>query len=121
LHKQIIDGLNPIEERRAKKTRLALDAAKTKTFAQCAAEYIADNRAGWKKKTASRWDSTLTNYVLPKIGKLSIRDKVREAYLRGTLFEDRKRLMEDWARECGTIPAAPAAKGDNEASIRKAV
>ena len=74
LHKQIMDGLNPIEERRAKKSRLALDSAKTKTFAQCAAEYIADNRAGWKKKTASRWDSTLPNYVLHKIGKLSIAD-----------------------------------------------
>ena len=74
LRKQIRDGLNPIEERKAQKARLALKAAKAKTFAECAAEYITAHRTGWKDKTASRWDSTLPNYVFPKIGKLSIAD-----------------------------------------------
>ena len=40
VHKKIMDGINPIEERRAMKTRARLEAAKTKTFSKCAETFI---------------------------------------------------------------------------------
>ena len=35
-------------------------------------------------------------------------DKVEAAYRRGDLFEKRRRLMEDWAKYCGTVETDPA-------------
>ena len=35
-------------------------------------------------------------------------DKVEAAYRRGDLFEKRRRLMEDWAKNCGTVETDPA-------------
>src|SRR5258708_10233434 len=43
-----LDGIDPIEVRRAGKAQAQLDAAKAMTFAECAERYIAAHRAGWK-------------------------------------------------------------------------
>ncbi|KPF73907.1 integrase [Blastomonas sp. AAP25] len=45
----------------------------------------------------------------------TIGNKVERAYRRGDLFEKRRRLMDDWANYCATIPAA----GANVLPIRK--
>jgi hypothetical protein len=45
----------------------------------------------------------------------TIESKVERAYRRGDLFEKRRRLMDDWATYCATIPAA----GANVTPIRK--
>src|SRR5438270_8204035 len=42
-----LDRIDPIEDRRAKRTAAKLDAAKTMTFKECAETYIAAHRAGW--------------------------------------------------------------------------
>ena len=36
----------------------------------------------------------------------AVEDKVEAAYRRGDLFEKRRRLMEAWARYCGTVQKA---------------
>ena len=46
----------------------------------------------------------------------TIENKVERAYRRGDLFDKRRRLMDDWANYCATIPAA----GANVTPIRKA-
>ncbi|MES1984292.1 MAG: integrase arm-type DNA-binding domain-containing protein [Pseudomonadota bacterium] len=46
----------------------------------------------------------------------TIENKVERAYRRGDLFDKRRRLMDDWATYCATIPAA----GANVTPIRKA-
>jgi len=46
----------------------------------------------------------------------TIENKVERAYRRGDLFDKRRRLMDDWATYCATIPAT----GDNVTPIRKA-
>src|SRR5258708_4806228 len=43
-----LDGIDPIEVRRAGKAQAQLDAAKAMTVAECAERYIAAHRAGWK-------------------------------------------------------------------------
>lgn len=46
----------------------------------------------------------------------TIENKVERAYRRGDLFDKRRRLMDDWATYCATIPAV----GANITPIRKA-
>src|ERR1700758_3205922 len=51
------DGIDPIEARRAERTRRRLEAAKAITFKECAEKYIALNRAGWRnEKHKYQWD-----------------------------------------------------------------
>lgn len=73
LRKQVRDGIDPIEERKAMKARAALEAAKSKTFEECANAYIEANRAGWKnEKHGQQWQNTLATYAFPKIGHLPV-------------------------------------------------
>jgi integrase len=67
------DGIDPLEAQNAERARKAAEAAAAKTFKQCAEEYITANRAGWKNaKHAAQWQSTLSTYVYPTIGKLAV-------------------------------------------------
>jgi integrase len=67
------DGLDPIEQRRAAKAAAAAATAKSITFRQCAEEYIAGQRAGWKNaKHAKQWEATLKTYAYPVMGSLPV-------------------------------------------------
>jgi integrase len=71
--KTTAEGRDPIEERKASKTRVRLEAAKSKTFEECANAYINATRVGWKnEKHVQQWQSTLATYAFPKIGRLSV-------------------------------------------------
>jgi integrase len=55
------------------KIKLQADNNNTRTFEQCAAEYIKAHKPGWKnEKHASQWVSTLTQYAYPHIGTLLV-------------------------------------------------
>jgi len=67
------EGIDPIEERKARMAQAALDAAKTTTFKEAAANYIASHRVGWRNgKHASQWENTIVTYAEPTLGRLSI-------------------------------------------------
>lgn len=67
------EGVDPIEARRAARTKTKLDAAKALTFKQCAEAYVKAHRAGWRNaKHAAQWDATLATYVEPVIGSLPV-------------------------------------------------
>jgi len=67
--------VDPIYERNARRQQAALDAAKTTTFKQAAASYIASHKAGWRNaKHASQWENTLATYAEPVLGRLSIQE-----------------------------------------------
>jgi len=67
------DGIDPIEARRAERTRQRLDAAKAITFKQCAETYIASHSAGWRnEKHRYQWKATLKDYAYPAIGDLPV-------------------------------------------------
>ena len=71
--KKVRSGMDPIEARKAEKQAKRIEGAKDKTFAQCAAEYIAANKSGWKNpKHAAQWTATLETYAYPKIGELPV-------------------------------------------------
>jgi integrase len=67
------EGIDPIEARRAERTRQRLNAAKAVTFKQCAESYIASHSAGWRnEKHKYQWSATLKTYVYPVIGTLPV-------------------------------------------------
>jgi integrase len=56
---KVLDGVDPIENKRAKRAHAKLEAAKAITFKECADKYVEANRAGWKnEKHAAQWDAT---------------------------------------------------------------
>jgi integrase len=75
LRRQLIDGIDPFTTRAAAKLAKQLEEAKAATFDQCAKEYIASHRAGWKNaKHATQWETTIATYASPIIGRLAVAD-----------------------------------------------
>lgn len=73
LRKLIKLGTDPIEQRRSDEAARALERAKSITFKEAAARYIAANRSGWKNiKHAAQWEATLKTYAYPVIGSLPV-------------------------------------------------
>lgn len=71
--RQLLDGIDPIEARRAKQMEALLAAASTMTFKECGGAYIAAHEAGWRNpKHRQQWRNTLDAYVYPVVGKLPV-------------------------------------------------
>jgi integrase len=67
------DGIDPIEQRRAERVRVQLQAAKAMSFKQCAEAYIAAHRPGWKNSVhAKQWPRSLETYAYPFLADLPI-------------------------------------------------
>jgi integrase len=68
-----LDGLDPIEAKRARMAALRATDAKAMTFRQCAEGFIRDNEKEWKNAAHHRqWTSTLSTYVYPVLGNLPV-------------------------------------------------
>lgn len=68
-----LDGLDPIDERKAGRLKARLEAARAMTFKQCAEAYIEAHKASWKnEKHAAQWPSTIETYAYPIFGNLSV-------------------------------------------------
>lgn len=73
--KMRLEGLDPIEVKRRRQAAARLEVARSITFAECAERYIKAHRAGWKNpKHAAQWSATLSTYVYPVFGALSVAD-----------------------------------------------
>src|SRR5262249_54490736 len=73
LRQQLLDGVDPLtEKRKAKQARIA-EQAKIVTFKDCAEAYLKAHGDSWKNaKHAAQWRSTLETYVYPKIGGMAV-------------------------------------------------
>jgi Arm DNA-binding domain len=59
--RQLHDGFNPLEQRRAQRQAAKLEAAKRIPFKQCAETYIAETSPAWKnRKHAAQWSLQVT-------------------------------------------------------------
>jgi integrase len=68
-----LDGIDPIEHKRAQRAAAAAEAAKAMTFKECAEGFIKDNEAEWTNpKHRKEWETTLSTYVYPDLGRLSV-------------------------------------------------
>ncbi len=74
-HKLLEGHIDPIEHRNTARTAAALASAKTITFKEAAARYIAMRSRGLKNtKHAAQWGTTIATYAEPVLGKLPVRD-----------------------------------------------
>ncbi len=70
---QLLEGVDPIDARKANRLSALAAAAKTKTFRECTDEHIAANESGWRNpKHIQQWRNTLETYAYPVIGDLSV-------------------------------------------------
>ncbi len=74
-HKLLDEHIDPIEQRKTARAAAALVSAKTTTFKEAAARYIAMRSKGLKNtKHAAQWGTTIATYAEPVMGKLPVRD-----------------------------------------------
>lgn len=70
---KIKDGIDPVAEREAARSKLAAAVASAMTFRAAAAKYIEANEAGWKNaKHAAQWTSSLETYAYPVLGNMQV-------------------------------------------------
>lgn len=71
----LLEGRDPLTERKQARAVQAARQARRMTFDQCAAGYIQAHQDGWRNpKHAAQWKSTLTTYASPVIGALPVAD-----------------------------------------------
>ncbi|GJD47017.1 Prophage integrase IntA [Methylobacterium cerastii] len=67
------EGVDPIEVRRERLQKAAVEAARTVTFRTCAEAYIEAHKPGWRNgKHVAQWSATLEAYAYPIIGDLPV-------------------------------------------------
>jgi integrase len=71
--KMLLDGIDPLAERRTRRTEALLTAAAAVTFRVCARRYIEAHSIGWRNgKHRQQWTNTLETYAYPVIGDLPV-------------------------------------------------
>ena len=123
--RQVLSGLDPLEERARSKRARQLAQARSITFQQAAEHCIASKTPEWKNaKHAQQWTNSLTAYVYPVFGTLSISDLDTDLVLKAiepiwiskaeTASRVRQRIetVWDWAR------ARKYVEGENPARLR---
>jgi integrase len=75
LRNLVAQGIDPIEDKRAKKSALIASQESSLTFERAALRYIDSQSAGWSNvKHAAQWHATLRDHAFPQIGHLHVRD-----------------------------------------------
>ena len=123
--RQILSGLDPLEERARSKRARQLAQARSITFQQAAEHCIASKTPEWKNaKHAQQWTNSLTAYAYPVFGTLSISNLDTDLVLKAiepiwiskaeTASRVRQRIetVWDWAR------ARKYVEGENPARLR---
>ncbi|MDH6504747.1 integrase [Polynucleobacter sphagniphilus] len=81
LRKAIYEGIDPIEERQAKKTSIRESHQHSITFAAAAERCIQTKKAEWSNtKHQDQWTSTMAKFVSPLIGKLRV-DQINTSHI----------------------------------------
>ncbi|PGH56511.1 integrase [Azospirillum palustre] len=71
--KLVAAGVDPLEARKAQAAAQVQETAKAATFKECAVDYIASMKAGWKNaKHGAQWIATLETYAFPTLGALPV-------------------------------------------------
>jgi integrase len=79
----VIDGKDPIEERKKEKLKLQLKQSRNLTFKEIAEACIAAKAPEWKNvKHAQQWNNSLEAYAFPILGELPISDITTDLILR---------------------------------------
>lgn len=72
---KVKQGIDPIAERQAMKSRAEAERVAMRTFEECAELYITRMEGSWKNaKSPQQWRNTLDTYAFPIMGKIAARD-----------------------------------------------
>ena len=74
LRQQLLNGIDPLTEKQKARQAQAAERAKIITFKQVADLYVDAHGDGWSRKHRALWQSSLGQYVLPRIGSMSVAD-----------------------------------------------
>ena len=123
--RQVLSGLDPLEERGRVKRVRQVEQARSITFQEAAEQCIASKKPEWKNaKHAQQWSNTLNAYAYPVFGTLSVSDLDTDLVLKAiepiwiskaeTASRVRQRIetVWDWAR------ARKYVEGENPARLR---
>jgi integrase len=70
---QLLDGIDPLERKRAERVARTLEAARAVTFKECAEKYYAAHEGEWSNaKHRQQFLSSMRDYVFPIIGSLPV-------------------------------------------------
>jgi integrase len=132
LRRCLINGIDPLEAKRAAKTEQVRVAARSRTFKGCALEYIAAHEDNWRGDHSRRqWIDSLTKHVFPKIGEMVVADVDVAAVLSvldpiaktipetAARIRNRIALVLDWAASRELRPHENPAKRPNLLPKRK--
>jgi integrase len=73
LHRKLVlDGVDPLEQKKAQQAAAAATTAKMVTFEQAAKSYMQMHQAAWTPIHARDWRASLENLAYPVIGKLDV-------------------------------------------------
>ena len=82
--KLLLEGIDPIEARNARRGALRAANARQVTFRQCAEKYIAGHKAGWRSaRHAEQWPTSLEKFVYPFLGNLPVDTDRNRAHYEG--------------------------------------
>ena len=69
----LLDGIDPLDAKRATRAQAAISAAKALTFAEVSENYITAHRAGWRNpQHAAQWSTSIATYVNPICGSVMV-------------------------------------------------
>ena len=72
---KVVQGIDPIQERRNQQAALRVAQGKQKTFHEVASGFLGDRSPGWRNpKHRQQWENTLAVYAVPEIGNLFVKD-----------------------------------------------
>lgn len=95
--RQLLDGVDPLDARRAERAKAALEAARHKTFEEAATEWHEQNTPRWRNaKHAAQVLRELKRYAFGPIGRLAVADVDTGAVLRVLEQKHRKRGGRIW-------------------------
>jgi integrase len=93
---QLLTGLDPVEQRGARRASQRLSEAKAMTFDECRHAYYKAHRSGWRNpRHAHDWDTSIETYVSPVIGNLPV-EKIDTALVM-------RCLEPQWAQKTETL------------------
>jgi integrase len=67
-----LDGIDPLDLKKARQADAKLKAARAMTFKACAEGYMAANRAGWGTRHAAIWEQSIVDHAYPVLGDLPV-------------------------------------------------
>jgi integrase len=105
----LADGIDPLEQKRSARLEQRLAATRSRTFKQCALDYVAEHEGSWRgDRSRQQWLQSLQEYAFPVMAEVPVRavgvaevlaalERAREAPETQRRLRNRVANILDWA------------------------